>query len=254
MIAAATPDANIAPGSIHHLSHSQIQSFTMCPRKWYYEKVERAPKERVGSALVFGIAVHDTLAKVNEAAMADETIDVQAAFTATWKSTIAEAGAPVHYGKDCADDLFAKGRALVAAYVPPSGIIGVEQPFSLKLDSDLPPIEGRIDLIRRDDDGNLVLADLKTSGTKVLTDTHAVEAQLGLYDLAFPAVRWEAIVLGKLKTPTITIQPITAWKPAAVFQHYSEIFHAMRSGVRYAVRGWQCEGCSFATRCSREAA
>jgi RecB family exonuclease len=226
----------------------------MCPRKWCYEKVERAPKERISSALVFGIAVHDVLARVNEAAIVDEKIDAQAAFTATWTTTIAEASVPIHYGKDDADDLFAKGRALVAAYQPPPGIIGVEQAFSVDLDPDLPPVEGRIDLIRRDDDGNLVLADLKTSGTKVLTDTHAVEAQLGLYDLAFPAVRWEAIVLGKLKTPTITVQSIIAWKPAQVRQHYSEIYHAMAAGVRFANRGWQCEGCSFANRCGKEAA
>ena len=36
---------------------------------------------------------------------------------------MAEAAVPVHYGTDDADDLLAKGRALVAAYTPPPGII-----------------------------------------------------------------------------------------------------------------------------------
>ncbi len=152
----------------------------MCPRKWHYDKVMQAPRERVGSALVFGCAVHDALAAVNEATLAGESIDAQAAFLTTWKAGVA-GDTPVHYGKDDADDLVSKGKTLVSAYVPPSGIIGVEQPFRIQLD-DLPPIEGRIDLIRKEGD-NLILADLKTSGTKVVTETDSVEAQLGLYNI-----------------------------------------------------------------------
>lgn len=236
-----------------HLSHSQVQSFTMCPRKWHYEKIEHAPKERIGSALVFGIAVHDALAAVNEAALHGERIDASAAFITTWRTTIAEAGIPVHYGKDDADDLLAKGRGLVAAYEPPSGIIiGVEQPFIVELDTDLPPIQGRIDLIRRTSTGDLAIADIKTAASRVLTDTHAVESQLGLYDIAYPAACHEVIVLGKLKTPTVTIQPITPWPEPQVRRHYQEVYHAMQTGVRYAIRGWQCDGCQFADRCRKE--
>ena len=192
------------------------------------------------------------LALVNEAALRGEQIDAPSIFLSTWKTTVAEASAPVHFGKDDADDLLAKGRALLAAYTPPSGIIGVEQPFTVELDLDLPPIEGRIDLIRRDEDGNLVIADLKTAGTKVLSDTHAVEAQLGLYDIAYPAAKHEVIVLAKLKSPVITIQPITPWPEAQLRRHYREVHAAMVAGVRYTVRGWQCDGCAFADRCRKE--
>lgn len=238
--------------TIDHLSHSQVQSFTGCPRKWHYDKVEHVPRERVGSALIFGIAVHDTLARVNESALNSEHIDASAAFVSTWKLTIAEAGAPVHFGKDDADDLLAKGRGLVAAYTPPPGIIGVEQPFTVELDPDLPPVEGRIDLIRRTETGDLAIADLKTAASRVLTDTHAVEAQLALYDVAYPATKHEVVVLGKLKSPTVTIQSITPWPKPQLVRHYREIHVAMAAGVRYAVRGWACEGCSFADRCRKE--
>lgn len=238
--------------AIDHLSHSQVQSYTSCPRKWSYEKIEHASRERVGSALIFGIAVHDTLARVNEAALRGEQVDAPSIFVATWKTTVAEASAPVHFGKDDADDLLAKGRALVDAYVPSPGIIGIEQPFTVTLDPDLPPVEGRIDLIRRDDDGNLVIADLKTAATKVLSDTHAVEAQLGLYDIAYPAAKHEVIVLAKLKAPMITVQAITPWPEAQLRRHYREVHAAMVAGVRYAVRGWQCDGCAFSDRCRKE--
>lgn len=237
---------------LDHLSHSQVQSFTMCPRKWHYSHVERAPKERVGSALVFGIALHDACAAANESALTGEGYNAAAGFVSAWKDAIEQAGGPVHYGKDGADDLLAKGRALAAAYSPPSGIIGVEQPFTVELDPDLPPVEGRIDLIRRTETGDLAIADLKSSSSRLLTETDAVEAQLALYNEAYPAAQHEVIVLGKLKVPTVTIQAITPWPTAQLVRHYQEVHHAMTSGVRYAVRGWACDGCSFADRCRKE--
>ena len=238
--------------TLDHLSHSQVNSFTSCPRKWHYDKIERAPRERLPATLAFGIAVHDVLAEVNERSIHGDTIDAKAAFITAWKAQVASAAAPIYYGKDSADDLLSKGQALVTAYVPPSGIIGVEQPFTVELDPDLPPIEGRIDVIRRDITGNLIVSDLKTSASKVLTDTNGIEAQLALYDVAYPAAGHEAIVLGKLKTPTITLQPITPWPFARLRQHYIEVHAAMEAGVRFANRGWQCDGCQFAERCRRD--
>jgi CRISPR/Cas system-associated exonuclease Cas4 (RecB family) len=238
--------------TIDHLSHSQIQSFTLCPRKWNYEKVENVAKERVGSALVFGIALHDACAAANEAALTGEGYDAAAGFVAAWKVTIEQAGVPIHYGKDGADDLLAKGRALAAAYTPPSGIIGVEQPFTVTLDQDLPPVEGRIDLIRRTETGDLAIADLKSSSSRLLTETDAVEAQLALYDLAYPAAKHEVIVLAKTKVPTVTVQAITPWPRQQLVRQYQEVHHAMQAGVRYANRGWQCDGCQFSNRCRKE--
>ena len=237
---------------IHHLSHSQVQSFQTCPRKWHYEKVEHAPRERTPASLVFGIAVHDALALQNEAALHGEAIDAPEAFVKAWSATVTEAGVPVHYGKDTADDLLTKGRALTAAYTPPPGIIGVEQAFTVELASDLPPVEGRIDLIRQREDAGLVLGDLKTSASRLLSDTYAAEAQLGLYDIAYPSAAHEVIVLGKLKAPTVTSQPITPLPAASVVRQYREVHHAMVSGVRFACRGWQCDGCPFGDRCSRD--
>jgi hypothetical protein len=250
MSANATATAAV---TLDHLSHSQVQTFTACPRKWHFDKVEHAPRERVGAALIFGIALHDALAGANEAALAGERIDAAARFLVNWKGTIEQAAVPVHYGRDGADDLLAKGRALAAAYVPPPGIIGVEQPVTIRLDPDLPPVLGRIDLIRRiPETGELAIADLKTSSSRLLTETDAVEAQMGLYNIACQAARHEAVVLGKLKVATVTIQQITPWKAAQVAKHYLEVHAAMEAGVRYAVRGWQCESCPFADRCRKE--
>lgn len=188
---------------------------------------------------------------MHEAALSGDIVDAAAAFSASWQLGMA-AGPPIWFGKDDAEVLYAKGIALLAAYQPPERIVGVEQPFSFRLDPALPPIEGRIDLIRRDPQDRVVLADVKTASTRTLTETGAVAAQLGLYDLVFAADLHEIIVLGKLATPTITIQPIDPWPEARVRQHYREVYDAMRAGIRFAVRGWPCDGCPFAERCIRE--
>jgi CRISPR/Cas system-associated exonuclease Cas4 (RecB family) len=238
--------------ALDHLSHSQVQSYVMCPRKWRFEKVEAAPRERVGSALIFGIALHDACAAANEATLTGEPYHPATGFVTAWKLAIEDAGVPVHFGKDDADDLLAKGRALAAAYIPPRGIIGVEQDVVVELAPDLPPVHGRIDLIRRTETGDLAIADLKTSSSRLLTETDGVEAQLALYNEAYPATRFEAVVLGKQKVPTVTIQPITPWPRPRLVQHYREVYHAMKAGVRYAVRGWQCDSCPFGDRCRKE--
>ena len=238
--------------TIDHLSHSQIQTFTACPRKWHYEKVEQAPRERVGSALIFGVAIHDTLAQVNEAALHGDRIDAAQVFLTTWTRTVAAAAVPIHYGKDAAGDLLAKGRGLVAAYQPPTGIIGIEQPFTVELDPELPPIEGRIDLIRRTATGDLAIADIKTAASRHLSETHAAEAQLALYDVAYPAAQHEIIVLGKLKVPSVTFQRISPWSRRTLIRHYQEVYAAMAAGVSYAVRTWACDSCPFADRCRTE--
>jgi RecB family exonuclease len=237
--------------AIDHLSHSQVSSFTACPRRWHYEKVERAERERLPVALVFGCAIHDTLAEVHAAAVQGDAINLSDRFAHHWQQAIT-GPTPLAATAEEQADLLARGRALVAAYQPPPGIVGIEEPVRIELAPDLPPIEGRIDLIRVDSAGDLILADLKTSATKQLSDTTAVEAQLGLYDVAFPASRHEAVVLAKGKTPVITVQPLTPWPVERLVQHYREVYAAMRARIRYAVRGWHCQGCAFSDRCRGE--
>jgi len=242
-----------APAQLDHLSHSQVTTFTSCPRKWYYDKIARADKERTGSALVFGTALHDTLAAVNEAAMDGEDLDRAAFFRLCWGDQLDQANGEIVYGRDDADALLAKGLALAAAYRVPGQVVGVEEPIEVHLTEDLPPVVGRIDLIYQGSAGDLVLADLKTASAKTLSDTAAVEDQLGLYRLAVPAAQHEAIVLAKTKAATVTRQPVTPRGEAALVGQYRDVHRAMEAGVRFRVRSWQCGSCPFRDRCRRDA-
>lgn len=234
-----------------HLSHSQVSGFTDCPRRWHYSHVEQAPRERTSIALLLGSALHEAAAQANEAALAGTTCDAVASFSSAFDAALTTSPVPVH-GQEEASDLRTKGIALAAAYKPPPDIIGVEQPFILTLAPDLPPVTGRIDLIRKDEAGRLILADLKSTATKTLADPAAVAAQLGLYDCAYPASSHEAILLVKTKVPSIAVVPVRAWSRGQVVRHYREVHHAMQAGVRYAVRSWSCPSCPYRDRCAAD--
>jgi len=235
-----------------HLSFTQLRSFVECPRQWHYRKVERAPVERIPVALAFGIAVHEAVAAANEGALTGTAVDAGAAFGKAWQEqTTAEV--PIAYGEDDdAASLASKGTALVAVYQPPPRIVAVEQPIDVQLADDLPPLQGRIDLIRLDEAGELVVADVKTSGTRMLAEVEPVAAQLALYDVAYPALRHEAIILFKGKVPSQAVQAIQPWEQRRLVTWIREVHQAMRAGVRYAHRTRNCRNCPYRDRCARD--
>lgn len=245
MIAAATP-------ATAHLSFSQLRTFCECPRKWHYEKVAQVAPERVPVSLAFGAAVHDAAETVNCAAMAGEPVDAAGAFERSWSAFTTPGAVPLAVDDDEEGAaLLAKGKALAAVYQPPPGIVAVEQHVEIELDPGLPPLVGYIDLVRQTADG-LVVADIKTSSTKVLSDTEMLAAQLGLYGIAYPVVRSEAIVLFKGKVPAQTTQVVEPWSERRLRTWAVEVFDAMRAGIRFAHRGRNCRTCQYRDHCAAD--
>lgn len=243
MIATAAPTA--------HLSFSQLRTFCTCPRRWHYEKVEHVAPERVPASLAFGAAVHDAAEAVNLAAMAGEQVDASAAFSSSWSAFTAPAAVPLAVDDDEAEGLETKGRALAAVYRPPARIVAVEQEVTIELDPGIPPLVGYIDVVYQNDDG-LVVVDVKTSATRVLSDVELLAAQVGLYGLAIPAIRSEAIVLFKGKTPVQTTQVVEPWPERRLRTWAVQIHAAMTAGVRFANRSRNCGTCQYRNRCVRD--
>jgi hypothetical protein len=161
-----------------HLSFSQLRTFVECPRQWNYAKVAQVEPERVPASLAFGSAVHAAVAAVNEAAMYGEWVNAGNVFDRAWAPYTAPDAVPLALGdEDEAAALAEKGRALVSTYQPPSGIVAVEQQVEIEIDPDLPPLVGYIDLLCLADVG-LVVADVKTSATRVISDVEMLAAQL----------------------------------------------------------------------------
>lgn len=243
MIATATPTA--------HLSFSQLRTFCTCPRRWFYEKVAQVTPERVPASLAFGAAVHDAAEAVHIAAMAGEPFDAAAVFSRSWSAFTAPGSVPLAVEDDEAEGLETRGRALAALYRPPPGIVAVEQVVTVDLDPGIPPLVGYIDVVYQTDDG-LVVADVKTSSTRILSDTEMLAAQVAVYGLAIPAVRSEAIVLFKGKSPAQTTQMVEPWPESRLRTWAVEIHAAMAAGVRFANRSRNCRTCQFRDRCTAD--
>ncbi len=242
----------IAAAKGTHLSFSQLRTFVECPRKWHYEKVEQVEPERVPASLAFGSAIHAACAAVNEAAMNGETVNAGNVFDRAWEPYTAADATPLALGDDDeAAALAEKGRALVSIYKPPAGIVAVEQHVVVEIAPDLPPLVGYIDLLYQTADG-LVVADVKTSSTRILSDVEMLAAQLAVYGRAFPVVRSEAIVLFKGKTPAQTIQGVQPWPENHLRTWATEVHAAMQAGVRFAHRSRNCRTCQFRDRCAAE--
>jgi hypothetical protein len=235
-----------------HLSFSQLRGYVECPRAWYYQKVAQVEPERVPASLAFGSAVHAACAAVNEAAMYGEWVNAALVFDRAWAPYTAADAVPLALGdEDEAAALAAKGRAMVTAYKAPKHIVAVEQRVEIEIDPDLPPLVGYIDLLRQADDG-LVVADVKTSATRVISDVEMLAAQLGLYGMAYPVVRSEAIVLFKGKVPAQTVQGVTPWSLNRLRTWAIEVHAAMRAGIRFAHRSRNCRTCQFRDRCAAD--
>ncbi len=83
-----------ASASDEYVSVSRINSFRMCPRKYYYGYIAKAPKEHVPAAMVFGSAAHRVIEEVYRLRQAGQEMsanDVEDAAATAFAERIEEA-------------------------------------------------------------------------------------------------------------------------------------------------------------------
>ncbi len=250
MIASVLPQAEPARQRpvLDHLSVSSIREMVTCPRRFYLHRVVGAEPEQIGFALVFGIAMHEALHAVHDAALAGTGDERIAVFHRHWQAALA-GPVPVVFGKDDAATLVRKAEGLLAAYtLPPGTVLAVEEEFRIEL-PELPlPLVGRVDLVMAEGERTIVY-DAKTTAGSALGDLDSVGFQLGVYRLVWTDADTAAITLAKTVKPRIACVPVTPQSEARVVKHINEVHAAIAAGVRFANRGWACGTCSFARRC-----
>lgn len=253
MIAAVLPQVEPAHQRpvLDHLSVSSIREMVQCPRRFHLHRVAGAEPEQVGAALVFGVAIHEAMHAVHDAALAGTGDERIAVFHRHWQAALA-GPVPVVFGKDDAATLVRKAEGLLAAYtLPPGTVLAVEEEFRLEL-PELPlPLVGRVDLVMAEGE-RLVVYDAKTTAGSALGDLDSVAFQLGVYRLVWPESGTAAITLAKTVKPRIGCVPITPMPEAGVLRHIREVHAAVAAGVSFAHRSWACGTCPFARRCRAE--
>src|SRR5438128_2252036 len=157
------------------ISKSHLQTYLICPRKFWFQYVVGQLWEFVPPSLPFGSALHAAVAFFNRTlkqhAARPDPLAVTQEFEAAWENEIA--GRKVAFEGTASKETFSGlGKALLAEFVEhvfPRTIEAVEYPFSVPLyDPDHGSIlaftlVGIIDLVESDDEGNMIISELKTS-------------------------------------------------------------------------------------------
>ena len=117
---------------------------------------------------------------------------------------------------------------------------------------------GAIDAMVVDEDGRVVLSELKTAKRRWSKDQLAYDPQPTVYQLAVrqlglatnPALRYDLIL--KLKKPCLECVEVhrTEAHEREALLVIRQILKAVDAGVFFPIRSWACADCEFAHACS----
>lgn len=252
-----------------YVSYSQVSTYLLCPEQFRLKYVTGAAPSHRSSELVFGSAVHATLAVFHQHLKDFAVRPVGEEITSLFDEQFAEASrgaVPVLWqDADSPERLLAQGRELVRLYadtVKIGKVLAVETPFSVE-PSRLPrsfgfteKAVGVIDLIEQDEDGSVVVTELKTAARKFEDLRLQHDMQLSLYaavarELGFPTVKLRFRVLLKQKKPAIETYDVRrdAWQLAETGRTMTQVLRAIDHGIFYPVRSWACSTCAFRSEC-----
>lgn len=249
-----------------HWSYSQLATYLRCPLQHFFRYVLCLPERTTSSALALGSAIHQALAVFHRAAQRGEpapVLTVQAAFRQAWEERRKNELIVFQHGDE--QDTIDQGMALLALYIqqpPPPNIMAVEQQFVTPLVNSQGEVLDKslvavIDLIHRNDDDDLTVVDLKTSG-RAYSD---MEAQMSLQATAYlytiqqhynePAA-FQYKVLVKTKKPHF--QQIATARMPSDFDRFGDLVEAIdravTAGVHYPVElPINCSGCAYRKPC-----
>lgn len=258
--------------SMLRISKSHIQTYLICPRKFYFQYVIGAEMEFIPPSMVFGGVLHEAVAFFYRAfqqhGQRPELSDVIAEFRACWEkeTTGRQIGFTESTGKGNFEGL---GMALLKAFyegVRPRRIEAVEYPFCVPIyDPDYGgeldfKLVGVIDLIESDDEGNLIISELKTASKK-MADSQGENQLDGLVyayaldELGFRTtenrtlIRYDVLV----KTKQVGFQQVYFNKEPGDFRRLGrwikDVLEAINRSAFYPNFGWACKQCPFRKAC-----
>ena len=259
-----------------HVSHSQLFTFMSCPLKYKFQYVEQRPQEQVSIALPFGSAIHKAIERyyngIKTSGVVEPLEKIQEVFEDGLNADLAGRDIPVIFKKETPDQEAAidMGRGLLNAFyegIELTGfeIVAVELPLTARLFTDKGEptdyvIAGIIDLILKDEKGNIIAVDNKTAKQPYAQATVDQDAQMTCYSYLLSANRYvfptadvhcRFDVLRKLKKPKFeqhyTVR--TAAQRRRFAKLVNEILAAIDARIFYPVKGWMCGDCQFVKVC-----
>jgi putative RecB family exonuclease len=172
-------------------SHSRIDTFETCPKKYEFAYLLKVPRGPAGIEAFMGNRVHEALewlyTEVRACRLPDEE-DLVARYMAAWEAEWEDA-VRVTRTERTAEDYRAIGEKALRAYhrryhpFDQGVTIGLEARIALRLDEDH-EIVGYIDRLVKVADGEWEIHDYKTGATLMTQEKADADRQLALYELA----------------------------------------------------------------------
>jgi len=209
--------------------------------------VDQVPPESTSLALPFGSAIHDIVAFSVQNPDADNLQDTLKDFLT---SRLDECKAPVNFGKQTVEQVFAQAAKMLAAYLeePLEDITSIEEPFKIQLTKEL-ELEGFIDYLNNDE-----IIELKTSGRSWSQIQANLSLQATCYAAAMPhsPAHIRFYVLVKNKVPKV--QKITTYRSeedlGILVSIVEQVHRGFMEGVFPRNLGVQtCCGCQYRGLC-----
>ena len=251
--------------ALDYISASRLNCWQQCRRKHYFRYVANIPSEP-SSAMILGKIVHSALQQWNlwrwdkKSYTRDE---LQSAFLTAWESELVKH--PITWKNDTEEEtLRNKAWDLITSYLDANiidddeNIAGVEVRLEAKVDDELPPIIGIVDLVR--EGGRIV--DFKTAAKAPTANSiaHTHGTQLGIYAMLYRHCTGakeggiELHHLVKTKVPKVIVSKIPPMQDREI-NNVIELMHryvnAVKSEDYTASPSFLCAGCEHLDRCKR---
>ena len=260
-----------------HISHSQIFTYQNCSLKYFYQYVSKEPAESVSVNLFFGSAIHSALELFYNGHKNKNVTALNSMAECFENSLILDienTDVPILYSKAIADKdtVIEKGKAMLEVFhssVDLSGfeVVAAELPLSATLyTNDGEPTDfklvGVIDLILRNEAGDLLIVDNKTAARSMNQAFADEDNQMTAYSYllatnkfidptATVGCRFDVL----LKTKTPKLQHVNTIRNRDDRKRFSKIANMVLLGIDsrifMPVKSWMCTGCQYANTCSQ---
>ena len=262
-----------------HISHNQLFTYLNCSLKYRYQYVEARPPERISIALPFGSAIHSAIEMYYRSLKNHGRIEPLEALCDRFQTCLdldfEHAEVPIIFKKNMPDHksavvmgntilkVFHESIAQIVQKV--QEIVAVELPLSAKLyteDSQSTEfkLSGILDLVLRDETGEILVIDNKTAAQPMSQTTADENNQMTSYayllaanKYVFPTspVKCRFDVLRKLKTPKLEI--VQTVRTAQDRKRFAKIANAVLEGIDAGIYmpqpNYMCSDCSYSIAC-----
>ncbi|ABW66092.1 PD-(D/E)XK nuclease family protein [Desulfosudis oleivorans] len=262
-----------------HISHNQIFTYCNCSLKYRFQYVEHRKPERVNIALPFGSAIHAAIEMyyrtLKNHGHEESVTAICERFQTCLELDLDNTDVPVIFKKDLPDRKAAveMGHAMLRAFhentvqtaQTAQQIVAVELPLTSTLYTEEGhateyKLAGILDLVLRDESGEIVVVDNKTAARPMAQGTANHDNQMTAYATLLASNRYvlpkakvkcRFDILRKLKKPKL--EQVNTTRNAEQRKRFAKIANAVLAGIDAGIflpqPSWMCGDCAYSNAC-----